>query len=265
MISSTLTIEAEIRAIADFLDLPGGPLETILPDLARRIPAYAEIAMNRNGLEVITGGRAEEAKGQLLAIAARHQTSDVVRGAFAHLTETFPDCFLGLKLCLGSIWKVPSLYVRLLKPIDDIFDCLAHLPGLEPGLAALKNRLANASTMYGLAFFTQDDSLALKTYTIADVRCHPGNGTGNTTDGFVSHRLTNSRLDQEVKHYLPNVNLHQLPYLGQRWPELINFLRFQLGYQTAGHLSWRLINSQPTDYKLYFERIGAIATDFSQR
>ena len=93
----------------------------------------------------------------------------------------------------------------------------------------------------------------------------PGNGPEGTSLGFISHRMNQHGVHTATKYYLPDVSLQRVPFLSVDWERLLGFLRSELGYQTAGHLAWSLTDGKPTSYKFYFERIGAIATDFSQR
>ena len=267
MASSTLTVDDEILAIADFMGISVEPVNRILSEFSTQACNYTEIAIQRTNLEMITGGNGECVRDHLLGIADRLHAPIAMMEAFERMAAAFPRCFFGIKAGVRSGRPSPSLYIRLLQPMNDVLDFLARIPAFEVGcgLPALKNKLARAKTMYGLAFFSHAGTLGVKTYTLAHVLEKPGNGLQGTALGFISHRMNQHGLHAATKYYLPDVNLRRVSFLDADWERLLGFLRSELGYQTAGHLAWSLTDGEPTDYKFYFERIGAIATDFSQR
>ena len=140
MASSTLTVDHEILAIADFMGISVAPVNRILSEFATQASTYTEIAIHRTDLELITGGNGECVRDDLLGIADRLHAPIAVMEAFERIAGAFPGCFFGIKAGVRSGRPSPSLYIRLLQPMNDVLDFLARIPAFEvgSGLSALK-------------------------------------------------------------------------------------------------------------------------------
>ena len=228
------TVMAELRVLAQLLGLadPGERLECLRPHIAH----YAEIAIAPDSLELVVGGSPQN----LALQAARLGTAAPAIQAFLACTEHFRCKTVGLKVPFGP--GQPSLYSRLLVPKAEGIDFLSSLVPIQ----ALSERLSEHQILYGLGFM--GDPLVIKTYVLQG-------------QGFVSWRLDPGGLSGEYKEYRAN---HQLNAETGSWGAILQALMAQ-GFETAGHASERFVDGQRVQPKLYFERIGAIPTDWTAR
>jgi hypothetical protein len=242
----------EARALAEWKGVAGPDLEEALEALAPHLEGYAEMVVAEHGLEVITGGIGSNLATELARLAAGRGAPGITTAAFVACERAFPERMLGLKLCFGPPHAPPTLYVRTLAPRALAIDFVRHLPGIAPAAAALDRALAENSTVYGLGFSSRQEELVLKTYTIADVSAL---GAG-ARPGFVSFRVSGGELRRETKRYLPDLPWSELP----PW---YRDVRQHVPVERVGHLGVVEVDGSPPDVKLYLERIGAIASDFS--
>lgn len=228
---------AEACAVARLVGLadPRERLERLRPNIAR----YAEITVAPGSVEIVVGGSPED----LARIAQEFGSGPEAAGAFLDCARTFDPAIVGLKVPLGP--GDPSLYARL-------------LIGVEPGLAFLgryipTRDLAEAfgqrKILYGLGF--RGDPVVVKTYALQG-------------RGFVSWRADASGIRAESKDYLADQPIGgDIRDIGG-WGAVLAGLR-AMGLDVAGHTSVRVVDGRVVQPKLYFERIGAIETDWTAR
>jgi hypothetical protein len=212
----------------------------LLTCLAPFLDQYLEFAFSDEDAELITGGR--ECAAALTEAAARLGLGDAPCQALLATDARFPRAMLGLKVSLRRR-TTPTLYHRSMLPLDQGLAHLATFSPLVPHLDDLARALSPAQTLYGLGFTEDGAGLRVKTYVLGQV--------GSET-GFRSVRVGARGVEQDVREYLPDAQ-HDGSTAARRGARIFAEQRF-------GHIA----RSTQRGAKVYLERRGAIATDFSR-
>ncbi len=246
---------AELRALGHAQAVPRAELERALADLAPHLASYAEVVLTERGLELISGGKGRAVAADLARIADAHGAVAIER--FLRCHERFPDRMLGLKLCLGHAAAAPTLYVRTMAPVAEVLELVATLPEHHAAVPELARELAENHLLYGLGFGKANSGEPLlKTYTLADVSVC---GLRERV-GFVSWRASGATVEREAKRYLPDLAWSDVPNADH-----FARLRSLLPVDHVGHLGVIERPGQKPEIKVYVERVGAIASDWSAR
>jgi len=254
MLRSAVVVD-EIVALASLKGVAAAELDGAIALLAPHLGVYAELVVTAAGIEIITGGVGNATARDLARIAtvAGARTCD----AFLACTERFPDRMLGLKLCFGAAASFPTLYLRTLAPRADVLSFVATLPDHAGAVPALSLALAGNEVLYGLGFSTTAAGQPLlKTYSLDDVSALGS----HAMPGFVSFRAMGAAVAREVKRYLPDLAWSELPD-GFGYEQV----RALVGCERVGHLGVVESPGVAPQVKLYLERVGAVASDFSLR
>lgn len=245
----------EVRALGQTQAVRPDELERALEDLAPHLASYAEVVLTEGGLELITGGTGAAVAAGLARIADTHGA--VASERFLRCQEWFPDRMLGLKLCVGHAASAPTLYVRTMAPVTEVLDLVAALPHHRAAVPALARELSQNRILYGLGFGkASSGEPLLKTYTLADV-----SACGlSKRPGFVSLRASGARVEREAKRYLPDLAWGELPEADH-----LARLRSLIPVDHVGHLGVIERPGRAPEIKIYVERVGAIASDWSAR
>lgn len=239
------------RAEADVLRVAteyGLDASRVIASLRPFFESYLELTLADEGFEIITGG---VGCADALARAAREQgLGDEAVDAFARTDRAFPGAMLGLKVGVGT--RVPpTLYHRTMMPLERGLAHLASFDAIAPFSRELARALGDVKTLYGLGFTESAERghangtrLRVKTYALGDVACGVG---------FRSVRVGPSGVEPSVREYVPNAKADDSP--------LARLARRSLGASVFGHVA----HSAGRGDKIYVERVGAIATDFSAR
>lgn len=227
----------DVEAVAaEYQVDPSGLLACLAPFLDR----YLEFAFSDEDAELITGGR--ECAAALVEAAARLGLGDAACQALLATDARFPGAMLGLKVSLRRR-TAPTLYHRSMLPLGEGLAHLAAFSLLAPHLDDLARALSPAQTLYGLGFTEDGAGLRVKTYVLGEV---------GRELGFRSVRVGARGVEPDVREYLPDAR-HDGSAAAQRGERVFAEQRF-------GHLA----RSAQRGAKVYLERRGAIATDFSR-
>lgn len=255
---SFLRTQDEIRKLAEFLSVPLVAVESELGALRSHLENYCELALSERGLEIITAGKGPEVAADFAARALETGLSPEAAELFLECERRFPGRHLGFKRAFGAGASRASVYVRFKASKRDVLPFLKErVPGV---LASLEAHLEGNDILYGFGFFGEA-RLGMKTYVLRDLA--PPQADGPRTRGFLSYRWIENRLAAERKEYFPAVLRSDLAHLGGGWPRLLDFLRDAFRWERADHLGVRRVAGEAPSYKLYWERIGHLPTDFA--
>lgn len=245
----------ELYALGQAQSIPRAELERALADLAPHLASYTEVVLTERGLELIVGGKGQAVATDLARIADAHGVA--ASGRFRRCHERYPDRMMGLKLCLGPTAPAPTLYVRTMAPVAEVLDLVAALPEHREAVPELARQLAQNQILYGLGFGgAHSGTPLLKTYTLADVSLL---GLPARV-GFVSLRASADVVEREVKRYLPDLAFRDLPAASA-----FAHLGPLLAAGRIDHVGVIECSGHEPEVKLYLERVGAIASDWSAR
>jgi hypothetical protein len=228
--------ETDIRRVAAEYGLDA---EAQIAVLRPFLNDYLELVFADDSFEIITGGH--DCAEALAAASGLSQAA----AAFVEIARQFPGAMLGLKRAVGSDTPA-TLYHRSMLPLANATTVLAALDlgANDPaGTSELLAQLAGNATLYGLGFTELDGSLRLKTYVLGEV----GDGLG-----FRSLRMGRAGVESDVRLYTPEA--------GSDCTAAIRARR-ALGVTCFGHVA----HSKGRATKVYVERIGKIATNYSAR
>ncbi|MEN0064067.1 MAG: hypothetical protein AAGA48_18080 [Myxococcota bacterium] len=231
------TVFDEVRELAKIVGVAVD--EAVLSRLAPHAATYAEFTVSPHAIELIVSDEPRKVCETARALG----TSNPALAAFDACIAALSPRMVGLKVPFPRHGEgSPTLYVRLLMPLDE---GLSFLQSLVP-IDDLRLRLAHNAVLYGLAFM--GEPLIVKTYTLCD-------------DGFESFRLDARGLRPERKAYRASATVE--PATGA-WGQVVAALR-KRGRLRADHVATLEVGDSLVEPKLYFERIGAVPTDWSAR
>jgi hypothetical protein len=231
--------------------------EPVLPYFSN----YCELVFGENSFELITAGVGDEFATDVVNAANMLGTGSELTTLFSHCAAAFPDAVAGIKFCFSPGKKLsPTLYVRTKTGKEKVFHFLEDKITAN-ALANLQTALAPNHILYGLGFSEKNENLYIKTYAITDV----ADGMGGAVPGFISWRLLGDELSREHKEYLPDNLLENYNSPDARMKKIRDFLLYEMGYDTAGHIGLLHEDGRHTETKIYIERTGGIPTDFSAR
>ena len=248
---STPDARGELGKLASLYGVDGAAIAALIESLGPQLDEYAEIVLCEDGFEVITAGRGRRVFESFARTARVWGACERVGAAFGVLHRALQDRTMALKVELGDDSEGPSCYVRTKIALAEGIALLESFEEVAPHGLALAARLQTNSTLYGVGL-TGRESLRVKTYTLS---------VGETPTGFTSHRIDERGLHLSPKQYDRKVVWSAIDRPSPKWERILDFAARELGYGEAGHVgTWRRTDA-PSTFKVYVERIGAIATE----
>lgn len=223
-----------------------------LDDVSRhlRFDHYTEIALGRDGFEIIVGDL--DAGAPLATVAASLQVPADTRRLFSAFSHEFPGRMGYLKLCFGRRAGRPTMHCGVVADWVEVFDFMerqSEFAGASAKLAAV----ADAHPLCHLVGFTTDheQSPVIKVYWLLD---QPA--AGGRSPMLASARVRRGQLTTESKRYVMGARWDDAS-VDDRWRQIVTMARRQFTNAAWLSTSTREAGGAVLERKVYVFRHDA--------